>query len=160
MDRSDNPGMVERELDETPVEREGMTGGSGTEREGMQGGGRVEREGLQDEGTDRQGMDGADGTGREDLQGGAVERDNLVAGEHGDTRQGMSGAGGSHTAGDQQVQENREGGYGDDRPADIQRASDREGGASRGMDGRQTTERGRGMGEDRQAQPGTMNRDW
>lgn len=39
-----NPGMVERRLDEAPVEREGASEG-GVEREGTQGGD-VEREGL------------------------------------------------------------------------------------------------------------------
>jgi hypothetical protein len=40
-----NPGNVERRLDDAPVEREGMQGGSGVEREGTQRGD-VEREGL------------------------------------------------------------------------------------------------------------------
>jgi len=40
-----NPGIVEKRLDDAPVEREGLQGSGGAEREGTQGG-EVEREGL------------------------------------------------------------------------------------------------------------------
>src|SRR5688572_14093408 len=113
MDRNlneSNPGMVEQRLDETPVEREDMQGAGlereglqdgSTERESMHGAGReVERENLQGEGLEREGM-----------QGGEVERDDMSG----------SGAEGGDRLDDQ---ENRTGGYGYDRPADLERSSD------------------------------------
>ena len=159
MDRNDNPGMVERELDETPVERQAVPEREGgVERESMQGGG-VERESMQGGGVERESVSDTGGMEREGLQGGEVERDNLMAGEHGDTRQGMQAMDGgsepSHTAGDQERQQDRTGGYGYDRPADIQRGSDRGESTSRGMEGT-----GRAEGNDRQVEPGTMSRDW
>ncbi|HEU0055087.1 MAG TPA: hypothetical protein VFQ39_17995 [Longimicrobium sp.] len=162
MDRSDNPGMVEREMDETPVEREGMRGSGSVEREGMRGGG-MERDSLHGSGSDRDDMSGSS-VEREGMRGGAVERDSL-AGEHGESRRGME-AGPSHTAGDMDSREGRTGGYGYDRPADIQRGSDR--GGADGMTGRPregegSPERGmeddRSRGEDRQVRQET-NRDW
>jgi hypothetical protein len=77
-----NPGIVEQQLDDAPVEREGMQGGSGVEREGTQDGD-VEREGLRsgpvtererpDGGqiTQREAFDGPGQTGREGLLHGA-----------------------------------------------------------------------------------------
>lgn len=81
MDRNEsNPGMIERELDESPMEgrsssdteldrdhlqrdrspeREGMQGDRGTEREGMQGDGQ-ERDSMRGDGTEREGGYGAD----------------------------------------------------------------------------------------------------
>jgi len=90
MDRNEsNPGMIERQLDESPMEgrsssdteldrdlqrdrlpeREGMQGdgmerdsmrGDGMERDSMRGDG-LEREGLQGEGLEREGMDRENG---------------------------------------------------------------------------------------------------
>lgn len=51
-----NPGIVEQELDDASVEREGMQGSGGVEREGTQGGGQELR--------------GEPGTGRERPDGG------------------------------------------------------------------------------------------
>jgi hypothetical protein len=144
MDRNDsNPGMVERQMDETPME------GSGTERESMQGGGSVEREGMQ-------------GTG-----GGSVEREGMEGGQRADNMEGMMPAtnadGGTN---DQMMRaDQREGGYGYDRPVDTtptrdmdpqERSADRDGmhGAGRegtgertvGDQGRETT--GEGVARD------------
>ena len=58
-----NPGVVERQLDETPVEREDMAGSPGVERENMSGGGgSVERENAPGGGGDveRDSMSGVD----------------------------------------------------------------------------------------------------
>jgi hypothetical protein len=139
MDRNgDNPGMVEREMDETPVEREGMSGS-----------GRVEREGMQDGEVERESMRGA-GAEREGLQAGPVERESPQPGEHGDARQAMEAAPSHTAAGDQRGREGRvDGMLG--APRETERG---EGGSpERGMDG------GRAMGEDRPVQPGT-SRDW
>lgn len=128
MDRNQNesnPGRVEHRLDETPVEREGMQGGS-TERESMHGAGRgVERENLPGGGMEREGM-----------QGGEVERD------------AMSGTARSGAEGDTRLddQENRSGGYGYDRPADIERSSD--GMRGSGREGSEGMEQGREAGRD------------
>jgi hypothetical protein len=152
MDRNQNesnPGLVEQRLDETPVEREGMQGaglereglqGGSTERESMHGAGReVERENLQGEGLEREGM-----------QGGEVERDDLSGAEGGDRLDD---------------QENRTGGYGYDRPADLERSSDGMLGAERegldreeGMQGRESERNGNGSSGTDQG-PGT-GRDW
>ena len=78
MDRNDsNPGMIERQLDESPMEgrsssdteldRDHLQRDRSTEREGMQGDGQerdsmrgdgMEREGMQDEGMERDSMHG------------------------------------------------------------------------------------------------------
>jgi hypothetical protein len=73
-----NPGIVEQELDEAPVEREGMQGSGGVEREGTQdgeglrGGPITERE-RPDGGqiTQREAFDGPGQTGRENLMHGS-----------------------------------------------------------------------------------------
>ncbi len=74
-----NPGLVERALDETPVEREGLQASGGVEREGTQGGD-VEREGLRGGPvTDRERPDGGQVTQREafDAPGNAGREDAL-----------------------------------------------------------------------------------
>src|SRR5215213_3073458 len=132
MDRSDNPGNVEREMDETPVEREGMSDrGTGTDRDSMQGGGSVEREGMQGTpGTERENMgdggsverEGMQGTGggsveREGLQGGSIDRD-VMEGRGNDGMMPATNADGGTS--DQMMRaDQREGGYGYDRPLDL-----------------------------------------
>ena len=61
-----NPGIVEQELDEAPVEREGMQGGGGVEGEGTQGGGEALRGGPVIE---RERPDGGQITQREAFEG-------------------------------------------------------------------------------------------
>lgn len=76
-----NPGIVEQELDDASVEREGMQGGGGTEREGTQGG-EVEREGLRGGPvTERERPDGGQITQRETFDGpGQTGREGLMHG--------------------------------------------------------------------------------
>jgi pentapeptide MXKDX repeat protein len=105
MDRNDsNPGMIERQLDESPMEgrsssdteldRETPQRGHSTEREGMQGDG-MERDSMHGEGMEREGMRG-DGAERESMHGDGMERESMEG----------------------EPREEREGGYGMDRPAD------------------------------------------
>jgi hypothetical protein len=186
MDRNDsNPGMVEREMDETPME------GRSTEREGM-GGGSVEREGMQGQGSERDGMqgnelerDGMGGMERESLdRGGSVEREGMQGGgmeRDGGAMEGMSqsdreimqgtgsGQGDMGTPSDRLHESNsnvndtemrssgRDGGYGYDRPADVEVSREDMQGSSRDTD--QGTDRERGISGD---QPGgtTTARDW
>jgi hypothetical protein len=85
MDRNDsNPGMVEQQMDESPMEGRSS---SDTELDrGLQrGGGSVEREGMQ-----------GDGMERDSMRGDGMERDSMEG----------------------EPREEREGGYGYDRPAD------------------------------------------
>lgn len=109
MDRSHddmaNPGRVERRMDETPVEREGLQGEGGMEREGLQGGGRdVERENP----------GGGSDVEREGLQGeGGVEREEMAG-------SGRSGGMGR----DMDARDEAVGGYGYDRPAPMDTGSD------------------------------------
>ena len=67
MDRNEsNPGMIERQLDESPMEgrsssdteldRDPLQRGRSTEREGMQGEG-LERDSMRGDGLEREGMD-------------------------------------------------------------------------------------------------------
>jgi hypothetical protein len=64
-----NPEIVEQELDDAPVEREGMQGSGGVEREGTQSG-EVEREGLRGGPvTERERPDGGQITRREVFEG-------------------------------------------------------------------------------------------
>lgn len=114
MDRNDsNPGMVERQLDDAPMQgresdREGMHGspmergvqsdhGLDVEREGLQDGG-MDRDSMQGEGRDRDSMRG-DGMERESMQGEGVERERMEGSE-------------------------RRGGYGDDTPSGTTTARD------------------------------------
>jgi hypothetical protein len=115
MDQNEsNPGMVERQLDETPMEgqsdggRESLQGGGSVEREGMQGGS-VERDAMQDGG----GMERDSLTGRESEQLGA---ENTNAN---DAEMRMSAL---------------EGGRGHDRPTDISVTRDTLEGSSGGTD--------------------------
>ena len=124
MDRNDNnPGMVERQMDETPME------GGGMEREGMQGGAPVEREGMQ-------------GTG-----GGSVEREGTEdGGRRADNMDGMMPATNADGGINNQMMraDQREGGYGYDRPVDTtptrdmdpqERSADRDGMHGSGREG-------------------------
>jgi len=132
MDRNDsNPGMVERQMDETPME------GGGMDRDAMQGGGgSVEREGMQ-------------GTG-----GGSVEREGMEGGgQRADNMEGMMPATNADGGTNNQMMraDQREGGYGYDRPVDTtptrdmdpqERSADRN-----GMHGAGREDSGEGTGE-------------
>lgn len=132
MDRSDNPGNVERELDETPVENLGDRG-TGMDRDAMQGGGSVEREGMQGtpaterENTggggsvEREGMQGG-GVEREGMQGGSIDRD-VMEGRGNDGTMPATGADGG-TSDTMMRASQREGGAGYDRPVDTTPARD------------------------------------
>lgn len=122
MDRNDemNPGMVERQLDEMPMEghsasdRESMPG---MEREGLQGGGSVEREGMQgDGGMERESMQDGSGTERESLTGRESEQLGAENMNSNDAEMRLS---------------SREGGYGYDRPTDMTVTRDTMEGSSR-----------------------------
>ena len=89
MDRNhneSNPGMIERQLDESPMEGRSSSdteldrdhlqhSDRPVEREGMEGGS-VEREGMQGEGTERDSMRGED-MEREPMRGDGVERESM-----------------------------------------------------------------------------------
>ena len=99
MDRNDsNPGMVERQLDDAPMqadgsEREELHGspmergvqsdhGLDVEREGLQDGS-IDRDSLQGEGRDRDSLRG-DGLERESMQGEGMERERMEGSERRD----------------------------------------------------------------------------
>jgi len=95
MDRNDsNPGMIERQLDESPMEGRSSSD-TELDRDHLQRGRSTEREGMQGDGMEREGMRG-DGAEHESMQGEGMERDSMEG----------------------QPREEREGGYGYDRPAD------------------------------------------
>jgi hypothetical protein len=124
MDRSDNPGNVERELDETPVERENMSDrGTGMDRDAMQGGGSVEREGMQGTGgTERENASGGGSVEREGMQGSSIDRDVMEGRGNGGMMPATSADGGTS---DQMMRaDQREGGVGYDRPVDTTPARD------------------------------------
>lgn len=101
MDRMNdsNPGMVERQMDESPMEGRSSSD-TELDRDHMQRSDRpVEREGMQGEGMEREGMQG-EGKERDSMRGESVERESM----QGESRE-------------------RQGGYGDDRPADLGRDS-------------------------------------
>ena len=85
MDRNDsNPGMIERQLDESPMEGRSSSDTEldrslqrdrSLEREGLQDDRPVEREGLQGEGTERDSMRG-DGMERESMRDEGMDREN------------------------------------------------------------------------------------
>jgi hypothetical protein len=134
MDRNENPGMVEREMDETPVEREGTSErGMGTDRDSMHGAGRsVEREDMGGGGMDRQNVhEGA--VERDGVQGSEVERDAMQGSE----REGMMPATSADGATSDTMMraEQREGGYGYDRPADMAPTRDMQHGDMGRMEG-------------------------
>ena len=162
MDRNeDNPGMVERQMDETPME------GGGMDRDSMQDGGSVEREGMQGTGggsVEREGMQG----------GGSVEREGLdEGGRQADDMEGMTPATNADGGVNNQMMraDQREGGYGYDRPVDTtptrdmdpeERSADRDGmhGASRDGTGEETT-RERAVGDQGRETTGEgVARDW
>jgi len=140
MDRNDsNPGMVERQLDETPMEGRSMESdrsGSERERDGMGG---MDRDSLQrDSSVEREGM-----------QGGSVERDSMSGSGSQDGGEMRGGSPGqsmtgheSERLGESNTNSNptematsaREGGYGYDRPADLTVARDTMESSSRDTD--------------------------
>ena len=83
-----NPGIVEKQLDEAPVEREGLQGG-GVERDGVQRGdveregpqrGDVDRDSIQRGDVDREGMRGSPEVERERQdEGPSTEREGFGA---------------------------------------------------------------------------------
>lgn len=139
-----NPGMVERRLDETPVEREDMAGSPGG----------VEREGM---------SDGGDPVERESASGGGdVERDSM--GARGGTEDGIDQPGmmpasdATGAVNDAQMRvSGREGGYGYDRPVDLTPTRDTLERPARG----DTGEQGRGTDTTRgRGDLNNMGRDW
>ncbi|HYH80855.1 MAG TPA: hypothetical protein VEX86_13730, partial [Longimicrobium sp.] len=134
MDRNDsNPGMVERQMDETPMEGrsvESETGGmSGADRDSLQRDGSVEREGMQgSEGMERDSMS-AGGSRESEMQGSSSRGEELTGRES--ERLGESNTS-SNPA--QMSASAREGGYGYDRPADLTVGRDTMEGSSRDTD--------------------------
>ncbi|HET7231336.1 MAG TPA: hypothetical protein VFJ16_15105 [Longimicrobium sp.] len=172
MDRNDdgNPGMVERQMDETPMEgasssdrelsRDGL---GGMDRERLQDGGSVEREGMQGGSPERESLQGSEGMDREPMSGSSQGRDSMDLGSSdGDSLTGRESdrLGVTNTnANDAEMRvSSREGGYGYDRPADLTVNSDMEA-SSRDTD--QGTDRVRNLSDG--AEGGSSNtpaRDW
>ena len=74
MDRNEsNPGMIERQLDESPMEGRSSSD-TELDRDHLQRGRSTEREGMQGEGLERDSMRG-DGMERESIQGDGTERE-------------------------------------------------------------------------------------
>ena len=122
MDRNDsNPGMVERQLDETPMEgRPVERDRPGSERE-------RERDGMG--GMDRDSLQRDTSVEREGLQGGSVVRESMSgSGSRDDGEMQASPSDGQETT------SAREGGYGYDRPADLPVARDTMESSSRDTD--------------------------
>lgn len=148
MDRNDsNPGMVERQMDESPME-----GASSSDRE-------LSRDGLG--GMDRESLQGGS-VEREGMQGGSVERDDMQSSGSSSDRDSVTGSesdrlGVSNTnSNDTEMRaSSREGGYGYDRPADLTVSSDGMEGSSRGTD--QGTDRVRDLSNGGDT---TTARDW
>ncbi|HSU17698.1 hypothetical protein [Longimicrobium sp.] len=196
MDRNDsNPGMVEREMDETPMrgdssEREEMSG-SPSERDHLQRDGQVEREGMQGDGQERDAMRGSemerDGMGgmegsrhgrmaSDDMEGSSSRSlgDGAMEGMSSSDRESMQGAAGMQgdmgtpsdslgagntNANDAQMRSSgREGGYGYDRPADVEGTRDTMEGSSR--DTGQGTDRERPIDGSDRGTGTTTARDW
>lgn len=184
MDRNDsNPGMVERQMDESPMEgasssdrelsRDGL---GGMDRESLQGDS-AEREGMQSESSERGGMQGGSverdslhGSDRDSLEGNSSDRGDRMEGsgssrdrsmsDGSSDRDSLSGSEsdrlGNTDSNDTGMRaENREGGYGYDRPADLTVGSDRLEGSSRDSD--QGTDR---VSDDRDAGGNNPARDW
>lgn len=174
MDRNDsNPGMVERQLDQSPLE-----GASQSDRElsrdGIHRDDSVEREGMQDGSVDRDGMHGSSGGERESIgdrsSSGSSRDDSGMSGssspdrgspERSSSRDSISGHetdrfGVANTnSNDAEMRlSSREGGYGYDRPADL--TVDRDTMESSSRDTSQGTEREREI--DRGSNPPA--RDW
>jgi hypothetical protein len=155
MDQNEsNPGMVERQLDETPME--GQTGSNrGMEREGLQGGGSVEREGMQDGSVEREGMQGGE-MDRDAMQdGGGMDRDSLTG------RDSEQLGAENMNANDTEMRMSAlEGGHGYDRPTDMTVTRDTMEGSSR------TTDQGTDRADDNmtrspdQPRGTTTARDW
>ena len=158
MDRNENPGMVEREMDETPVEREGTSErGMGTDRDSMHGAGRsVEREDMGGGGMERENVHEGE-VEREGMQGGEVERDAMQGSE----REGMMPA--THADGgtsDTMMRASqREGGYGHDRPADLTPARDMQLGNMERMESSPRRDDSSGMMEGSSRQGGRIDRE-
>jgi hypothetical protein len=130
MDRNDsNPGMVERQMDETPMEGrsvESDRAGNERERDGMDG---MDRDSLQrDLSVEGEGM-----------QGGSIDRDSMSGSSS--PSQSLTGheserLGESNTSSNpaEMTTSAREGGYGYDRPADLTVARDTMESSSRDTD--------------------------
>jgi hypothetical protein len=160
MDRNDdqesvNPGVVERELDETPMEgaRGGVerqrSGSGGTERQGLTGADRAtDRDHLQGGGeVERESVSGSEApVEREGAGGGEVERDSLQA----------SSNASSATSDTMMRASGREGGYGYDRTVDLTPTPDMRAGAPRDNARAERDERR----EDASPRTGNLNRDW
>jgi hypothetical protein len=180
MDRNDsNPGMVERQMDETPMHGRSSgseeRSGSGMDRDHLQRGGSVEREGMQGDGTDRDSMRGSelerDGMGgmngssghdggpmegssasdRESMHGSSPTQDDMS------TASDQLGVGNTSSNDSEMRSSTREGGYGYDRPTDIEVRRDDMEGSSRGTS--QGTDRERPISGD-QSRGNTTARDW
>ena len=191
MDRNDsNPGMVEREMDETPMrgdsgEREGMSGSpperdGSVEREGMQGGG-PDRGSMRGSEMDRDGMGGMEGSrhsrmGSDDMEGssrGGIEGGSMEGVSQSD-RESMHGSSpmqgdlgtpsdrlgvGNTNANDAEMRSSgREGGYGYDRPTDVEVTRDDMEGSSRDTD--QGTDRERPIDGSERGTGTSTARDW
>jgi hypothetical protein len=137
MDRNDsNPGMVERQMDETPME------GSGTERESMQGSGSVERDSSESGGQRADNMEGMMPATNAD---GGINNQMMRA-------------------------DQREGGYGYDRPVDTtptrdmdpqERSADRDGMHGAGREGSNEGSGERTVGDQGRETTGEgIARDW
>lgn len=139
MDRNDsNPGMVEQQLDETPMEgRSVESDRPGSERDGMGGMDRdslqretsVEREGMQGGSVERESMSGSGSQGSDEVRGSSSDHQSLTG--HESERLGESNTS-SNPA--EMTTSAREGGYGYDRPADLPIARDTMESSSRDTD--------------------------
>lgn len=167
MDRNDsNPGMVERQMDETPMEGrsvEGDRAGTERERDGMGGmdrdsvqrGSSGEREGMQGGSTQRDSMSGSGSQGGGEMRGSSPGQ-SLTG--HESERLGESNTN-SNPA--EMTVSAREGGYGYDRPADLTVTRDTMEGSSRDTD--QGTDRAPRVGQSGssdQPRGTTTARDW
>jgi hypothetical protein len=144
MDRNDdsNPGMVERQLDETPMEgRSDSEGIGGMERQSLQDGS-VEREGMQGGEADRDAMHDSGGTERESLTGRESEQ---------------LGAENTNTNDNELRMSALEGGRGHDRPTELSVTRD----TLEGSSGQQGTHRADDLTRSPDQPRGTTTaRDW
>jgi hypothetical protein len=174
MDRNDsNPGMVERQLDETPMrgdsgDRQGMSG-SGSERDSMRGS-EMDRDGMggmDGQRHSRMGSDDMEGSGR-GMQGGSMEgtphsgRESMQgsSGMQGDmeTPSDRLGVGNTNANDAEMRSSGREGGYGYDRPTDVEVTRDTMEGSSRDTD--QGTDREQPIDGSDRGTGTTTARDW
>ncbi len=147
-----NPGIVERQLDETPVEGMSASDREIMEREGMQGG-PVEREGMQDGSVEREGMQGGS-VERDAMQDGGMDRDSLTGRES-----EQLGAENMNANATEMRTSALEGGQGYDRPTDLTVTRDTMEGSSRSTD--EGMDRGNDMTRSPDQPRGTTTaRDW